>query len=81
MKPLIKLCEETNQLIKEMLKQTTDQTRLINEWFNVPRELQKTTEKLSHIVHMVCSDYKLLHLFLSFFIVLASQSITNTTTK
>ncbi|CAF3455249.1 unnamed protein product [Rotaria socialis] len=52
MKPLIKLCEETNQLMKDMLKQTTEQTRLMNELINFPRELQKTTQQLSHIVHM-----------------------------
>jgi hypothetical protein len=53
MKPLVKLCEETNQLIKEMLKQTTEQTRLITELINFPREKQKATQQLSHIVHMV----------------------------
>ena len=51
MKPLMKLCKETNQLVKEILKQTTEQTRLINALINVPRELQKTTQQLSHIVH------------------------------
>ncbi|CAF5157654.1 unnamed protein product, partial [Rotaria magnacalcarata] len=52
MKPLMKLCEDTNQLMKDMLKQTTEQTRLMNELINCPRELQKTTQQLSHIVHM-----------------------------
>ncbi|CAF4081139.1 unnamed protein product [Rotaria magnacalcarata] len=36
-----------------MLKQTTEQTRLMNQLINFPRELQKTTQQLSHIVHMV----------------------------
>ncbi len=53
MKPFVKLCEETNQLIKELLKQTTDLTTAVNELVNSPRELKKTTEQLSHIVHMV----------------------------
>ncbi|CAF5062890.1 unnamed protein product, partial [Rotaria socialis] len=44
--------EETNQLMKDMLKQTTEQTRLMNELINFPRELQKTTQQLSPIVHM-----------------------------
>ncbi|CAM4836850.1 unnamed protein product [Rotaria magnacalcarata] len=48
----MKLCEDTNQLMKDMLKQTTEQTRLMNELINCPRELQKTTQQLSHIVHM-----------------------------
>ncbi len=56
MKPLVKLCEETNQLIKEMLKKTTEQTRLTNELVNFRRELQKATQQLSHIVHMVYRD-------------------------
>ena len=59
MKPLMKLCEETNQLMKEILKQTTEQTRLINELVNVPRELQKTTQQLSHIVHTVYADIRI----------------------
>ncbi|CAF1265868.1 unnamed protein product [Rotaria sp. Silwood1] len=52
MKPLVKLCEETNQLVKEILQQITEQTRLINESINGPRELQKLIEKLSHILHL-----------------------------
>ncbi|CAF1593017.1 unnamed protein product [Rotaria magnacalcarata] len=48
----MKLCEDANQLMKDMLKQTTEQTRLMNELINCPRELQKTTQQLSHIVHM-----------------------------
>ncbi|CAF1286528.1 unnamed protein product [Rotaria sordida] len=52
LKPLIKLCEETNQLVKDMLKQMTEQAHLIKELPNAPRELQKTTEQLSYIVHM-----------------------------
>jgi hypothetical protein len=37
----MKLCEETNQLIKEMLQKVTEQTRLINELVTFPRELKK----------------------------------------
>jgi hypothetical protein len=59
----MKLCEETNQLIKEMLTQTTEQTHLLKDLFNFPHELKKTTDKLSHVVHMVCRDYLLLPLF------------------
>jgi len=39
-----------------MLQKVTEQTRLINELVTFPRELQKTTERLSYIVHMVCKD-------------------------
>ena len=53
MKPLIELCEETNQFVIQMLKKSTEQTRLMYDLINFPRELQKATEKLSHTVHMV----------------------------
>jgi hypothetical protein len=81
MKPLMKLCEETNGLMKEMLKQMAEQTHLIKELVNVPRELQKSTEQLSHVVHMVCRSYDLPQSFSICLIISASQSITNTTTK
>ncbi|CAF2133708.1 unnamed protein product [Rotaria magnacalcarata] len=61
MKPLMKLCEETNQLMKDMLKQTTEQTRLMNQLINFPRELQKTTQQLSHIVHMELNGIDISH--------------------
>ncbi|CAF4394843.1 unnamed protein product [Rotaria sp. Silwood2] len=59
MKPLIKLCEETNQLVIQMLKQSAEQTCLMNNLINFPRELQKATEKLSHAVHMVLNGINL----------------------
>ena len=54
MNPLLKLCEETNQLTKELIKQSTEQTRLITELVHFPRELQKLAHQLSSVLHMVC---------------------------
>ncbi|CAF4763139.1 unnamed protein product, partial [Rotaria sp. Silwood2] len=51
-KPIVKLCEETNQLTKEVLKILTEQTNLTRELVNFPRELQKATQQLSHTIHM-----------------------------
>ncbi|CAF1423541.1 unnamed protein product, partial [Rotaria sordida] len=51
-KPIVKLCEETNQLTKEVLQISTEQTNLTHELVNFPRELQKATQQLSHTVHM-----------------------------
>lgn len=67
MKPLLKICEETNQLIKDMLKQVSNQTLLLGELSDVPRELQKAAQQLSHVVHMVCEEL-LLYYFALFFL-------------
>ncbi|CAF2984155.1 unnamed protein product [Rotaria sp. Silwood2] len=61
LKPLMKLCEETNQLVKEMLKQMTEQTQLIKESLSSPRELQKTAQQLSQIVRMELNGINLGH--------------------
>jgi len=79
MKPLLKLCEETNQLTKEILKQISEQTRLFTELANLPRELQKSTQQLSHVLHMVWRESSLAIFYIVFLIILASQSITDTT--
>ena len=56
MEPLVKLCKETNQFIKQMSRQITEQSSLVKELVNFPRDLQKITERLSHLVHMVRRD-------------------------
>ncbi|CAF4622735.1 unnamed protein product, partial [Rotaria magnacalcarata] len=48
----VKLCEETNQLTKDVLKILTEQTNLTRELVNFPRDLQKATQLLSHTIHM-----------------------------
>lgn len=53
MKPLLKLCEETNQLTKEMIKENSEQLRLLGELINFPRDLQKLIHQLSRNLHLV----------------------------
>jgi len=62
MKPVVKLCEETNQLVKELLRVTTEQSHLLRELVNSPRELQKITQQLHHAVHMVKINMNLINL-------------------
>ncbi|CAF3866657.1 unnamed protein product [Rotaria sordida] len=51
-KPLTKLCEEMNQLIKQVIAQNEQQMRLLSELVNAPRELDKLTHELSYILHL-----------------------------
>lgn len=53
LKPLVKACEENNQLMKQLMKQHEEQSRLINELINLPRELHKLTQQFSFLLHTV----------------------------
>ena len=53
LKPLIKLCEETNEMVKLIMKHVHEQTELMDKLFYPPRNLQNSTEQLSSVVHMV----------------------------
>lgn len=68
MKPLLKLCEETNQLTKEMIKENSEQLRLLTELVNFPRELEKLIHQMSRNLHLVRTFFELLfgdHFFIS----------------
>ena len=60
MKLLLKLCEETNQLTKEMIKDNSEQLRLLAELVNFPRELEKLIHQSSRNLHLVRTFFEVL---------------------